>query len=569
MQKRFGNSACKRPLLMGMVFVLALGTYLLWSYLPPWVRAYAWPCGGTPWPIWFGLLALFAGLRLRGRTRWLVLLSFAFLLINQRAAAVECTRRWDCADNECCHGGKCLSKSDPRCGPPPPPPPPPDQPPVIAGALACEAWGTGGWCTGNETLELNATEPQGQQLLISGEVAGTPFACPPADGAASCAVPLPEGAGTASYTATSATGLTASGKIDWLRDSSAPVIDGTFSGTAGTGGWFMSAVDVSVSASDPLSGLAGLEYNLDGGVYEPFTAPLTLADGVHMLNFRALDMAGNQSELNQNVFVDSLPPEIDMPPAWKLGHTVEFYVQDLQSGIANVRVVVADEHERFPKVSWNEDITGATFNGEINWDGRWKDRSLAIPGEYFAWVKVTDQAGNEGRRYGLVKVPEPVYIYSAPLPVAPAPTATEIPTLGPLVLDAPPVPEVESASEVTTTPRTTIVAFGTSGKSAAQPGASNSNILWGAAAVAAVGAFVAEVARRKQKEADVKQARRAARWEKKDKGQERLTYKQIGKAFQASLDNFKTNLIARGIRPDQADALKNWLRRMVRYHLRT
>jgi hypothetical protein len=153
-------------------------------------------------------------------------------LMSQRAAAVECTRRWDCADNECCHGGQCLSKSDPRCGPPPPPP---DQPPVISGALACEAWGAGGWCIGNETLELSATEPQGQQLLISGEVGGTPFACPPADGAASCEVPLPEGAGTASYTATSATGLTASGTTDWLCDSSAPVIDGTLSGTAGTG----------------------------------------------------------------------------------------------------------------------------------------------------------------------------------------------------------------------------------------------------------------------------------------------------------------------------------------------
>ncbi|MDK1081479.1 MAG: hypothetical protein QGD88_08370, partial [Anaerolineae bacterium] len=188
-------------------------------------------------------------------------------------------------------GGGCCKKYETRCkkncgGPPPPPP---VLPPTISGSLACDSWGAGGWCIGNESLYLSATEPQGNNVLISGDIDGTPFSCPTGAGTASCSVALPEGAGTANYTATSSTGQSASGSIAYYHDSTPPLINGTYAGTSGSNPWYVSVVELSASASDPTpvsphsgtSGMATFDYNLNTGGWGSFGGTLSLSDGVH------------------------------------------------------------------------------------------------------------------------------------------------------------------------------------------------------------------------------------------------------------------------------------------------
>ncbi len=226
----------------------------------------------------------------RKQSKWrklglvLVVLMFLVVSLSQRAVAAKCSRRWDCGDKECCHAGECLSKRDPRCkgGTP-------TFPPTISASLICSLWGNAGWCTGVETLDLNATEPQGNTVLISGDISGNPFACPSGAGSASCSVPLPEGSGVANFTATSTTGKSASGSTSYYLDTVQPQINGTLTGTAGSNGWYISPVDVSASASDPSpgSGIATFNYNLNGGGWSNFSGTLNLTDGVHSLSLQA------------------------------------------------------------------------------------------------------------------------------------------------------------------------------------------------------------------------------------------------------------------------------------------
>jgi sirohydrochlorin ferrochelatase len=238
---------------------------------------------------------------------------------------------------------------DPNCDPPPPP----DLPPTISSTLSCTTWGLNGWCTGSLTLQLTATEPQGKQLQISGDVAGTPFACPAGMGSVNCSVPLPQGTGTANYLATSITGLTASGSATYKHDSTLPQINGSLSGASGDNGWFISQVNVNASASDTLpgSGFSALVYNLNAGGWKSFTGPLNLSDGVHSLSLRASDVAGNVVNTNQTIKVDTVTPALNLSVAGTAG-TNGWYR-------SNVQVAAAVSDSGSGMITLEYDLNGA------------------------------------------------------------------------------------------------------------------------------------------------------------------------------------------------------------------
>ena len=98
-----------------------------------------------------------------------------------------------------------------------PSPTPTPLPPAITGQVVCDLWGEAGWCRGNEALVLTASDPQGFDITISGDLNGLPFTC-----GSSCNLPLPEGAGTANYSVTSTSGRTANGTSKWQRDGTPP-----------------------------------------------------------------------------------------------------------------------------------------------------------------------------------------------------------------------------------------------------------------------------------------------------------------------------------------------------------
>jgi hypothetical protein len=119
-----------------------------------------------------------------------------------------------------------------------PSPTPTPLPPQITGVVVCDLWGDAGWCRGNETLELTASDPQGFDVTITGDLNGVPFTC-----GSSCDLPLPEGTGTANYTVTSTSGRTASGLSTWQRDGTPPDLEVSLPPVDGRNGWHVSEVD--------------------------------------------------------------------------------------------------------------------------------------------------------------------------------------------------------------------------------------------------------------------------------------------------------------------------------------
>ena len=73
---------------------------------------------------------------------------------------------------------------------------------------------------------------------------------------------------------------------------------------------------VTLTATDGGSGAAMTEYRLDGGAFQPYAGPLTVAAlGSHLLEFRSRDRAGNLENLEELAFAVG-SPQSSAPPAF-------------------------------------------------------------------------------------------------------------------------------------------------------------------------------------------------------------------------------------------------------------
>ena len=263
-----------------------------------------------------------------------------------------------------------------------------------------------GWCVTAPQLELTANEPlSGHQiLLIEGARNTEIFACP--EFQTSCQVPLLEGENNFEYWALSSWGDSSRmGSLSAQVDTISPDIDLQINGSSGTNGWHTTRTSLTAAATDATSGLASFEVSADGGAWTTYSAPLSFTDGVYRYQFKAVDNAGNINETPVLALkVDSIPPAIALTEELDLGDPFNYSLQDDGSGLYLVRIVIEDEKERFPKVVWEERISGNKFKEEFIWDGRWKDGSSAPVGEYLITVKAGDAAGNESIRSGIVTV---------------------------------------------------------------------------------------------------------------------------------------------------------------------
>jgi hypothetical protein len=89
-------------------------------------------------------------------------------------------------------------------------------------------------------------------------------------------------------------------------DASAPLTQAVGSGTVGTNGWYRSAVQVSITAADNLSGVQTTFYKLDGGTTKTYAGPFSVSgNGSHTVNFWSVDRASNTETMG------SLPVNID------------------------------------------------------------------------------------------------------------------------------------------------------------------------------------------------------------------------------------------------------------------
>ena len=169
-------------------------------------------------------------------------------------------------------------------------------------------------------------------------------------------------------------------------DISPPVL----TGTTGLAGWYTSSVGLSVSATDAMSGVASTQYSVDGGTWQT-TAP-TLLDGVHIVQIRVTDNAGNSSSTSASVNLDATPP-------------VSTFISPAEGSTTRV-----SGNQVIHMTGSNSDPTSGISGAEISLDGgttwqslplgpsgAWSEdwNSLRGNGTYTIEVRASDQAGNQ------------------------------------------------------------------------------------------------------------------------------------------------------------------------------
>src|SRR5207249_3584901 len=95
-----------------------------------------------------------------------------------------------------------------------------------------------------------------------------------------------------------------------VQDTLPPASTAALSGSSGVGNWFLSSVGVTVSATDSQSGVATIQARTDGGAWQLYISPATVAGaGTHTLDYYATDVAGNvESTHSVSVKLDTVSP---------------------------------------------------------------------------------------------------------------------------------------------------------------------------------------------------------------------------------------------------------------------
>jgi hypothetical protein len=174
-----------------------------------------------------------------------------------------------------------------------------DTTPPTASILLAPADGNNGWHVTPVTVKAGGTDVTSgvESLLVSLDgVTWVPSLTLSADGVYIVQARVTDNAGNVT---------TVSQTIP--IDRTPPVIGiPVLTGTTGLAGWYTSSVGISVSATDAMSGVASIQYSVDGGAWQT-TAP-TLLDGVHSVQVRVTDNAGNSSSTSASANLDATPP---------------------------------------------------------------------------------------------------------------------------------------------------------------------------------------------------------------------------------------------------------------------
>ncbi|MFF3846154.1 OmpL47-type beta-barrel domain-containing protein [Streptomyces sp. NPDC002328] len=122
------------------------------------------------------------------------------------------------------------------------------------------------------------------------------------------------------------------------RDTTPPVTGVTVDGTRNSAGAYVGNARVTVGATDEHggSGVAGVEYSLDGGPYLAYTAPVIVDRvGTHTVAYRASDKAGNTSAARTVSFTVAAGGGVPAPncPEWDERLTV--IVGTVDTGVPN------------------------------------------------------------------------------------------------------------------------------------------------------------------------------------------------------------------------------------------
>ncbi|MDG4825928.1 DUF1080 domain-containing protein [Asanoa sp. WMMD1127] len=261
--------------------------------------------------------------------------------------------------------------------------------PEVTAQVAGERDGDGNY-VGAATVTLNATDAGSGVARVEYALDGGPF------GTYSAPVTVNgPGAHTVQYRATDVAGNTSEiGSTQFTvvegqeEDTTAPTVTAAVGGDQDENGAYVGAATVTVTATDTESGVASVEYSLDGGAYAAYTAPVTVNEaGAHTVTFRATDGAGNTSNPQSVAFtvVDAADPDETAPEvtATVAGEQNE---QGAYVGTATVTVAATDADSGVATVEYSLDgAPYAAYSDPV---------AVTQPGAHTFSARATDEAGN-------------------------------------------------------------------------------------------------------------------------------------------------------------------------------
>jgi Bacterial Ig domain/Bacterial Ig-like domain (group 3) len=245
-------------------------------------------------------------------------------------------------------------------------------PATVSGVTSCTLSGKNDWCIGEGQLSLSANEP-----LSGYSITGIDGSTGPLCTGSSCSWTFPEGNTTLSYWATSSYGDTSvqassSMKIDTIP----PVISiNTPVGKSGNNDWYVSSVvNLTASATDETSGIAGIWSSLDGGPWQSGASLAVTGEGGHKVDFRTQDIAGHEADQTTSMRIDSQAPELvfsipdpDGENGWYISPvTLSASAMDATSGVES-------EELSTDGLAWSESLTLA--DGDFEVQGRAVDNA--------------------------------------------------------------------------------------------------------------------------------------------------------------------------------------------------
>ena len=200
---------------------------------------------------------------------------------------------------------------------------------------------------------------------------------------------------TVSFRATDNAGnVSAAGSVSFTvvepapDDTTPPQVSAEIAGDQDAEGNYVGSATVTVTATDADSGVDTVEYQLDGGAYQAYTAPVTVdTAGEHTLQYRATDNSGNTSEAGSVIFTITEPAPDDTTAPEVSGEVSGD--QDAEGnyvGSATVTITASDADSGVDTVHFAVD--GGSYSPYT------EPIVVSEPGEHTVSFRATDNAGN-------------------------------------------------------------------------------------------------------------------------------------------------------------------------------
>jgi plastocyanin len=172
------------------------------------------------------------------------------------------------------------------------------------------------------------------------------------------------------------------------QDVTPPAVTATVTGDKDADGDYIGTATVTLTATDDDSGVARIEYNVDGGALQAYTAPVVVSGaGAHMVHYRATDNAGNTSAEQMAMFTVVAPPQPDTTaPVTAASVAGERDANGDYPGAATVTVTATDAESGVARIEYAVD------------DGAWTTYTAPVTvrtlGAHTVKYRATDNAGN-------------------------------------------------------------------------------------------------------------------------------------------------------------------------------